>query len=47
MKCPECGSVNSTKAGLVWQARRKVHRYRCKDCGRLFTPKGENKKKEG
>jgi len=37
MKCPECGSDKITKAGIAWSKRRKVQRFRCSDCGRLFV----------
>ncbi len=37
-KCPECKSKNFTKAGLSWRNREKIQRYRCSDCGRVFTP---------
>ena len=37
MKCPECESEKSAKAGFSWRARKKVQRYRCLDCGRSFV----------
>lgn len=43
MECPECKSTQTTKAGKVWKARQQVQRYRCSDCGRLFTPDGKTK----
>ncbi len=38
-KCPECGSVKTTKAGFNIRKRQDVQRHRCKDCKRVFTEK--------
>lgn len=32
--CPECGSTNLVKQGMIWSGRSKVQQYRCTDCGR-------------
>lgn len=41
VKCNECESENVVKAGFVWRKRKKVQRYRCKDCGKVFAPEEE------
>lgn len=33
-RCPECGSLNVIK----WGVRASHQRFKCKDCGKLFTP---------
>lgn len=37
--CPECGSDNMIRAGVF----RSKQRYRCKECGKYFTPKATTK----
>ena len=32
--CPECGSNELIKQGVIWSGRNKVQQYRCKNCGR-------------
>ncbi len=33
----ECQSERVTKAGKTWKSRKKVQRWRCTSCGRIFT----------
>jgi len=49
MQCPECKATEIVKAGMAWQARKKVQRWRCLQCGRIFIePSGEpGKEKRG
>lgn len=44
-RCPECKSENHTKAGFSWRNREKIQRYRCGDCGRVFTPNNKERGK--
>ena len=37
MKCPECKSANMAKAGKTWRGRKLIQRWRCKNCGRIWT----------
>lgn len=43
MNCPVCKSSHITKAGLHWRGRgqekKKVQKYQCHDCGKLFFDK--------
>ena len=32
--CPECGSGELVKQGVIWSGRSKVQQWRCKSCGR-------------
>lgn len=41
-QCNECGSENVVKAGFAWRNRKKVQRFRCKDCGKVFAPETED-----
>lgn len=34
LACPECGSTEIIKQGLVWSGRSKLQQWRCKHCGR-------------
>ncbi|MFC1942345.1 hypothetical protein ACFLWU_03910 [Chloroflexota bacterium] len=34
LTCPECGSRNLMKQGVIWSGRSKVQQYGGKDCGR-------------
>lgn len=34
LTCPECGSSNLVKEGVVWSGRTKEQRHVCKDCGK-------------
>ena len=31
--CPECGSNELVKQGVIWSGRSKVQQWRCKSCG--------------
>ncbi len=44
IRCNECGSVEYTKAGFSWRERKKVQRYRCFVCGKVFVPTDEELK---
>jgi len=37
LQCPECKSTKLTKAGKTWRSRQTVQRWRCLQCGRIFT----------
>ena len=41
IKCTDCNSDNVIKAGFDWKDRKRVQRYRCKNCGKVFVPKDE------
>ena len=34
LNCPECGSNELVKQGVIWSGRSKVQQWRCKSCGR-------------
>ena len=36
-QCPECKSTKLAKAGKTWRKRERVQRWRCLECGRVFT----------
>jgi len=38
-KCTYCGSFNTIKLGFKWNKFECLQRYKCKDCGRVFTNK--------
>lgn len=47
-KCPRCNSANIVKHGFKYNQRKKVQRYRCKDCGRrLILNKGFKRMRNG
>ncbi len=37
VKCNECGSGDVIKAGHDYRQRKRVQRYRCKTCKKLFV----------
>ncbi len=37
LQCPECKSIKLAKAGKTWYSRKKIQRWRCLKCGRVFT----------
>lgn len=37
MKCPKCKSDNLVKAGKAWRDSKKIQRWRCGSCGKLFS----------
>ena len=38
-RCPECQG-KSTKAGFTWRDRKRVQRWRCSVCGRIYGESG-------
>lgn len=44
--CPECGSNDIVKQGVIWSGRSKVQQWRCKSCGRNTIHPRETKGSE-
>ena len=43
-ECPECGSLDTWKRGTQIRNRKKVQRYQCNSCYRVFNePKKDTK----
>jgi transposase-like protein len=41
IQCIECKSFKVVKSGYIWKKRTKIQRYRCNDCGKLFSTEGK------
>jgi len=41
MKCPNCGTEETIKAGSKITTKGKKQRYQCKLCGKTFTEETE------
>lgn len=39
VKCPECGSKHTIKAGFTMTRKGRKQRRQCKDCGHIFYAK--------